>query len=84
MALTRRSLLKAAALSAGCSTIGRVEPLSAARASGERLVPGGGVEPPRPEGRRILSVTLDFRKSKRISVFYRLPLESSRDRCSLD
>lgn len=35
MALTRRSLLKAAALSAACTTIGRVEPLSAASSASD-------------------------------------------------
>jgi len=48
------------------------------------LVPGGGVEPPRAEARRILSVTPDFCKSYRSSIFCNLDLKVSRDWCSSD
>jgi hypothetical protein len=47
-------------------------------------VPGGGVEPPRAEARRILSVTPDFYKSYRSSIFCNLDLKASRDWCSSD
>jgi hypothetical protein len=46
------------------------------------VVPGGGVEPPRPEGRRILSVTPQFRKSHCRSIFRDLRARLQRDRCS--
>ena len=37
------------------------------------MVPGGGVEPPRPEGRRILSLGPSFRNPLRVNHFYILP-----------
>jgi hypothetical protein len=58
--------------------------LLASRAPNIKVVPGGGVEPPKAEARRILSVTLDLRKFHRHSIFYDLHFKWSRDWCSPD
>jgi hypothetical protein len=46
------------------------------------LVPGGGVEPPRAEARRILSGRPGFCKSWPFSIFYYLHFSLPRDWCS--
>jgi hypothetical protein len=48
------------------------------------MVPGGGVEPPRPEGRRILSVMTHSLQVYALQHFCDLHLTLQRDWCGSD